>query len=313
LAISYIVSDRYINVSVSGPQSRGFKYLGPPLRISGAQPLTLTGRKGAGGIKTNMAREYGDGRLKFGKPGDATIATFIEKANGSALLEVSKTGITVPGALTFASVASDGFLMNTNEKIEFRDAGIFIHSSADGKLLISSDGVGADDITLTGTVTFSDDVTGLTSSVTDGGHTHVAFSPINMGGITGVLGAATLYVGGAFLAAGGSGAETICFVAPCAGTISKLYTVLGTAPGGADTVISTVRVAGADSTVTCTISAAAVAANDVAHSVAVAAGDKITVKVVSGAGTAANYAASIQFNATAGAVSNTTGVTVATV
>lgn len=52
----------------------------------------------------------------------------------------------------------DTITVDTDKKIQFRDTGIYIQSSADGKLLISSDGSGADDITLTGNVTFSNDI-----------------------------------------------------------------------------------------------------------------------------------------------------------
>lgn len=44
-----------------------------------------------------------------------------------------------------------------NKKLLFRDSGIFMHSNVDGKLLISSDGTGTDDITFSGTVTFNND------------------------------------------------------------------------------------------------------------------------------------------------------------
>ena len=46
----------------------------------------------------------------------------------------------------------------SSKKIQFRDTGIFIQSSADGKLLISADGGGADDITLSGGVTIAGDL-----------------------------------------------------------------------------------------------------------------------------------------------------------
>lgn len=49
--------------------------------------------------------------------------------------------------------------MVRNEKIYFRDTGLFIHSSADGKITISADGTGVDDITLSGSVTCSDSLT----------------------------------------------------------------------------------------------------------------------------------------------------------
>lgn len=48
--------------------------------------------------------------------------------------------------------------VDSNKKLQFGDTGTFIHQSSDGKLLISSDGVGNDDITLTGNVTVSDNL-----------------------------------------------------------------------------------------------------------------------------------------------------------
>lgn len=48
--------------------------------------------------------------------------------------------------------------LRTNKKIQLRDTGLYIHSSADGKITISSDGTSTDDITLDGTVTISDDI-----------------------------------------------------------------------------------------------------------------------------------------------------------
>jgi len=47
----------------------------------------------------------------------------------------------------------------TNQKLNFRDTGIYIQSPADGKIKISADGTGADDITLDGTVSISDSIT----------------------------------------------------------------------------------------------------------------------------------------------------------
>jgi hypothetical protein len=52
----------------------------------------------------------------------------------------------------------DTVTVYSDKKIQFRDTGVYIQSSADGKLLISSDGTGADDITLSGAVTITGDV-----------------------------------------------------------------------------------------------------------------------------------------------------------
>lgn len=55
--------------------------------------------------------------------------------------------------------ASADFALPTTSKVQFRDTGLYIQSSADGKLLISSDGVGTDDITVSGSITTDDDIT----------------------------------------------------------------------------------------------------------------------------------------------------------
>lgn len=52
-----------------------------------------------------------------------------------------------------------GIHLESTQKIQFLDAGIFIHASVDGKLLISSDGGGADDITLSGGITLDANLT----------------------------------------------------------------------------------------------------------------------------------------------------------
>lgn len=49
--------------------------------------------------------------------------------------------------------------LSEDTKLEFRDTGIFINSGANGKLTISSDGAGTDDITLTGTLVIDNDIT----------------------------------------------------------------------------------------------------------------------------------------------------------
>jgi hypothetical protein len=73
--------------------------------------------------------------------------------------------LTVEGTATFKADS----LVSTNKKIQFRDSGIYLSSGADGKLTISADGTGEDDITLDGTVTVADKVTmALSSDSTSG-------------------------------------------------------------------------------------------------------------------------------------------------
>jgi len=54
----------------------------------------------------------------------------------------------------------------SNQKLNFRDTGIYIQSPADGKIKISADGTGADAITLDGKVTVSDDLTVGSNNIT---------------------------------------------------------------------------------------------------------------------------------------------------
>ena len=56
-------------------------------------------------------------------------------------------------------VAAGSQTFATDKKLVFRDSGIYINSGADGKLTIAADGTGADDITMSGSVTFGDSVT----------------------------------------------------------------------------------------------------------------------------------------------------------
>ena len=115
-------------------------------------------------------------------------------------------------------------------------------------------------------------------------------------GISGALGAATAYMGPGIEAIGEiSTTEDNFFIAPTAGTLTKMYCNLGTAPGGADTVVYTVRIGGVDKTITATISAAGTTANDTAHTEAVAAGEKVSIKSVSSAATAANTSVTLEF------------------
>lgn len=95
-----------------------------------------------------------DGNLAF-KRTDGTSNVVTTAGDDPTFNSVTiDTTLDVTGASTFA----DTLTIGTDKELFFRDTGLFIHSSADGKLLISSDGVGADDITLSGTVTFDDNI-----------------------------------------------------------------------------------------------------------------------------------------------------------
>jgi hypothetical protein len=142
--------------------------------------------------------------------------------------------------------------------------------------------------------TYTTMVTNLNADKVDGKHVVEITAPSYICcNTSGAFGAATAFAG--------PGIETVntteenFFVAPTAGTITKMYAHLGTAPGGADTVAYTLRINGADKTVTCTISAANTTANDTAHTEAVSAGDQICVKAVSSAVTAADSSVTLEF------------------
>jgi len=60
------------------------------------------------------------------------------------------------------------FSLPDDSKVVFRDSGIFLQSNTDGKLLLSSDGIGADDISLSGTVSLNSTLTVATSQTITG-------------------------------------------------------------------------------------------------------------------------------------------------
>jgi hypothetical protein len=135
---------------------------------SGAYTVTVQAGSGgtlvgSGVIGTGMIKEF---LLQFTAVGASPTYTCfqVEQNIGSGAysgdLAVSG-GLTVGTTLGVAgaSTLSDTATIETNKKLQFRDTGLFIHSNADGKLTVSSDGVGADDITISGTVTIDDDVT----------------------------------------------------------------------------------------------------------------------------------------------------------
>jgi len=65
------------------------------------------------------------------------------------------------------------FIADTN-KIEFYDTGVYIQASADNKLKLSADGTGADDITLSGTLTLDDQITAACTHSSAAAFTHQA-------------------------------------------------------------------------------------------------------------------------------------------
>jgi len=142
--------------------------------------------------------------------------------------------------------------------------------------------------------TYATMVTNLNADKVDGKHVTDITAPSYINFVTdGAFTASTSFNGPGQQAENAT--EEAFFIVPTAGTLTKLYTVVATAPGGADTLTYTIRKNGADQTITCVISAAEVSANDAAHTVSVAAGDKISLKLVSSATTVANSSATLEF------------------
>ncbi|MBI4330426.1 MAG: hypothetical protein HY673_03990 [Chloroflexi bacterium] len=79
----------------------------------------------------------------------ATAGTVVETLG--AAVSATEIMVSVRQNLAGQIVAAAG-------KLFFRDSGLYVHSSADGKLKIAADGTGTDDITLSGTITLDDDM-----------------------------------------------------------------------------------------------------------------------------------------------------------
>jgi len=62
----------------------------------------------------------------------------------------------ISGKATGVELFEDDRRFTSDNELQFRDTGVYIKSGADGKLTISADGTGLDDITLSGSVTLTD-------------------------------------------------------------------------------------------------------------------------------------------------------------
>lgn len=113
--------------------------------------IVLSGVDGGGIFSLSSGSEQSivDSSGNIDAPVTTTNATF----TGNTTL-----GDTTGDTVTINGTVNADALVGTNKKVQFRDTGLFINSGADGKLTISSDGSGTDDITLSGTVTLDDDV-----------------------------------------------------------------------------------------------------------------------------------------------------------
>jgi len=163
----------------------------------------------------------------------------------------------------WGKLSASGFLGNllfhNASRIQFRDTGIYIGSNADGKLVISSDGTGADDITITGAITGTGDqaITGditLTGDLTQTGDLAVTGAMSVSGAITqgGVVSAtdATLSLTQALHAGKvvtADRAAGVAFTLPEAtGTGDKYTIVLGTAMTSGSLTVTTADTTNAD-------------------------------------------------------------------
>lgn len=106
-----------------------------------------------------------------------------------------------PGVfLPLSKKISQDITVDSTKKIQFRDTGIYLQSSADGKLLISSDGSGSDDVTINGSLTLTGDFapTGATTFTGEVTITGTAI-PTNVSASNDVIAADRLTGGGLFL------------------------------------------------------------------------------------------------------------------
>lgn len=94
------------------------------------------------------------------------IRTSYVKATNPQKTSTFEGGITINGTMSFGDAATDTLTVtgaatfgadstfSTTKKLQFRDTGLYVNSPADGKLKISADGTGNDDITISGTTVF---------------------------------------------------------------------------------------------------------------------------------------------------------------
>jgi len=241
------------------------------------------------------AYTFGTGTSAVSLNGDVTIAATKNLTMSGASTVATGTGtVSLNGDVTIA--ADKNLVMSGAATIATGTGAITLNGTATvttGKNFAVVDGtVGLGSGAIS--TTYATMVTNLNADKVDDKHVVDITAPSYINFITdGAFTALTSYNGPGQQVENAN--EEAFFVVPTAGTLTKLYTVVGTAPGGADTLTYTIRKGGADQTITCVISASEVAANDTAHSVDVVAGDKISLKLVSSATTVANSSATLEF------------------
>ena len=296
--------------NVAIPADKTFTQTGTGTFATGTGAISLNGDvtiAAARNLAMSGAATLDTGTGAIGLNGTVTIATTkaLNLGTGSAIGgavniyrdgEGAKSVAIVPGtSITFVDnvVQTGAYTFGTGTGAVSLNGTVTIPTGKDLVITDGTVGLGSGAIS----TTYATMVTNLNADKVDGKHSADFSAPayINMG-ISGTLGAATAYMGpGIEAIAEISTTEDNFFIAPTAGTLTKMYCNLGTAPGGADTVAYTVRIGGVDKTITATISAAGVTANDTAHTEAVSAGEKVSVSSVSSGTTAANSCVTLEF------------------
>ena len=150
-------------------------------------------------IHRASARKYG---LHSGKLTCRDLEVYNDfEVKGSLIFgDASTDTLTVNGTATFNANS----IISTDKKLQFRDTGIYLNSGADGKLTISADGSGTDDITLDGSVTLSDLLTtkGIAANYTSKTENYTTTGDDVIVGVDTSGGAVTITLGSATVTAG---------------------------------------------------------------------------------------------------------------
>jgi hypothetical protein len=114
-------------------------------------------------LRTGLVPDASDG---------ATLGTAALEFSDLFLADAAVINLGDDQDVTFTHVADTGVLLNSSRKIQFGDAGTFIHQSADGVLTITSDTT----VDINGAVVFDGALTGITNitlsgTLSDGNYT----------------------------------------------------------------------------------------------------------------------------------------------
>lgn len=115
----------------------------------------VAGTKGASGDTINAYRIAVIGGITGATKGNPIyLSDTVGETSESAgtVIQVVGVSLTATEILLAPGWSTGGRILEGASKLCLRDSGLYIHSSADGKLKISADGSGTDDITLDGSV-----------------------------------------------------------------------------------------------------------------------------------------------------------------